>query len=142
MNDPESAAAMLARLRDLGVQVSIDDFGTGYSSLSYLQQFPIDTLKIDRSFVQQDGSTSKDREIVQAIVTLAHNLDLDVVAEGVETIHQRDQLETLGCEYGQGFYFSRPVDGAAAEPCSPAESAYGEASGSSCRIRLDRHPAD
>ena len=105
MSDPESAAATLTRLRSLGIQVGIDDFGTGYSSLNYLRRFPIDTLKIDRSFVQRMSSDVKDLEIVQTILTLAHNLAMDVVAEGVETIQQRDQLQTLGCELGQGFLF-------------------------------------
>jgi EAL domain-containing protein (putative c-di-GMP-specific phosphodiesterase class I) len=115
MSDPESAAATLTRLRSLGVQIGIDDFGTGYSSLNYLRRFPIDTLKIDRSFVHRMSSDVKDLEIVQTILTLAHNLAMDVVAEGVETIHQRDQLQTLGCELGQGFYFSRAIEGPAAE---------------------------
>jgi diguanylate cyclase (GGDEF)-like protein/PAS domain S-box-containing protein len=115
MSDPESAAATLTRLRSLGVQIGIDDFGTGYSSLNYLRRFPIDTLKIDRSFVHRMSSDVKDLEIVQTILTLAHNLAMDVVAEGVETIHQRDQLQTLGCELGQGFYFSRAIEGPDAE---------------------------
>ena len=112
MKDPGAAAAMLTHLRSLGIQVGIDDFGTGYSSLSYLRTFPIDTLKIDRSFIQQMVSNTQDLEIVQAIVTLAHNLGIDVVAEGIETLHQRDQLHTLGCEFGQGYYYSKAIDGA------------------------------
>jgi diguanylate cyclase (GGDEF)-like protein len=115
MSDPESAAATLARLRALGVRIGIDDFGTGYSSLSNLRRFPIDTLKIDRSFVHAMNSDVKEMEIVQTILMLAHNLDMDVVAEGVETIHQRDQLQILGCELGQGFYFSKALEGPDAE---------------------------
>ena len=115
MSDMDSAAAMLNRLRSIGVKVGIDDFGTGHSSLGYLQHFPIDTLKIDRSFISQMENGSKEVEIIQAVVTLAHNLGFDVVAEGIETIQQRDSLNSLGCEFGQGFYFSRAVDGSDVE---------------------------
>ncbi len=115
MTDPDSAAALLSRLRELGVRVGIDDFGTGYSSLSYLRSFPIDTLKIDRSFIRKLASDPKDLEIVQVILTLARNLAIDVVAEGVETLHQRDKLQTMGCDFGQGFYFSKAIDGPSAE---------------------------
>ncbi len=115
MSDPEAAAAMLTRLRALGVRISLDDFGTGYSSLSYLQRFAVDTLKIDRSFVRDLGIGSKESEIVRTIVALAQTLEMDVVAEGVETLLQRDYLQNLGCEHGQGYYFSRPIDGDAAE---------------------------
>jgi diguanylate cyclase (GGDEF)-like protein len=115
MSDPRSAADALTQLRDLGVRIAVDDFGTGHSSLSYLQQFPIDTLKIDRSFVQKMAADIRDREIIQAVITLAHNLGMNVVAEGVETNSQWNQLDRLGCEYGQGYYFSRPVDSADAE---------------------------
>jgi EAL domain-containing protein (putative c-di-GMP-specific phosphodiesterase class I) len=114
MDDPKSAAAMLAQLRSLGIRVSIDDFGTGYSSLSYLHRFPIDTLKIDRSFVNRMDVAEENTEIVRAIVTLAHNLDMDVVAEGVETPAQLERLQSLACEFGQGYLFFRPMDGAAA----------------------------
>jgi diguanylate cyclase (GGDEF)-like protein/PAS domain S-box-containing protein len=111
MNDPELATEVLARLRALGVQIGIDDFGTGYSSLNYLRRLPVDTLKIDRTFVERMHADTRDREIIQAIVRLAHNLSMDVVAEGVETHDQRDELRTLGCEHGQGFYFSQAVAG-------------------------------
>ena len=114
MDDPESASQMLDRSAHLGVQVGLDDFGTGYSSLSYLHRFPIDTLKIDRSFVCQMDDAEKNRQIVQSIVGLAHNLSMDVVAEGVETADQERQLTALGCEYGQGYFYSRPVDSVAA----------------------------
>src|SRR5206468_2504740 len=100
MDNPDAAAAMLLQLRDLGIGVGIDDFGTGHSSLSYLHRFPIDTLKIDRSFVKQMDIGDENAEIVQAIVTLAHNLNMDVVAEGVETAEQRSQLRKMACEYG------------------------------------------
>ncbi len=109
MDNPENAIAMLNRLKQLGVQLSIDDFGTGYSSLSYLHRFPIDTLKVDRSFVSTMEDGSENGEIVRTIIALAKTLKLDVVAEGIETIHQLHQLRILGCEYGQGYLFSRPV---------------------------------
>jgi EAL domain-containing protein (putative c-di-GMP-specific phosphodiesterase class I) len=110
MENAEMTAAMLADLRALDVRVSIDDFGTGYSSLSYLQRFPIDTLKIDRSFIQGIGADGDNTEIIQAITALAHNLGMDVIAEGIETAEQLAHLRALACEYGQGYYFARPVN--------------------------------
>ncbi|MGD1805844.1 EAL domain-containing protein [Dapis sp. BLCC M126] len=110
MDNAESATKVLSHLRDLGMQLSVDDFGTGYSSLSYLHRFPINTLKIDKSFVTNMGVNGENYEIVRAIITLAHSLGLDVVAEGIETEAQLAQLKDLGCEYGQGFLFSKPVD--------------------------------
>jgi diguanylate cyclase (GGDEF)-like protein len=109
MENAENAIAVLKELKELGIQLSIDDFGTGYSSLSYLHRFPIDTLKIDRSFVNSMTEGSDNGEFVQTIMTLAHTLNLAVIAEGIETINQLHQLRILGCEYGQGFLFSRPV---------------------------------
>ena len=107
MDDFESAAAMLFQLRALGVRLSIDDFGTGYSSLTYLHRFPIDTLKIDRSFV---SVMDKDNiEIVRTILNLAENLGMDVVAEGVETQEQMALLRNLECQSGQGYFFSKPM---------------------------------
>lgn len=114
MENAEVTAAMLADLRALNVRVSIDDFGTGYSSLSYLQRFPIDTLKIDRSFVKGIGVNGDNIEIVQAITALAHSLGMDVIAEGIETAEQLARLRALACEYGQGYYFARPIDSEAA----------------------------
>jgi PAS domain S-box-containing protein/diguanylate cyclase (GGDEF)-like protein len=114
---------MLQQLKALGVQLSIDDFGTGYSSLARLHQLPIDTLKIDRSFVSQMGNTdSESLEIVRAIMTLAHTLDMDVIAEGVETQEHLVQLRSLECEYGQGYFFSRPVDSQAARKLLTAQA--------------------
>ena len=110
MQNPENALAMLLRLREMGVGLKLDDFGTGYSSLTYLHRFPIDTLKIDRSFVMRLPSASESVAIVRAILTLARSLQIDVVAEGVENQRQADLLREMGCEYGQGFWFSRPVD--------------------------------
>lgn len=109
MENAETVISMLKELKELGVQLSIDDFGTGYSSLSYLHRFPIDTLKVDRSFVSTMEDGSENGEIVRTIVSLAKTLGMNVVAEGIETIHQLHQLRVLGCEYGQGYLFSRPV---------------------------------
>ena len=109
MRQPEMVATRLTKLKDLGVKLSVDDFGTGYSSLSYLQSFPVDTLKVDRSFVMRMGHPDS-REIVKTIVMLAHNLGLDVVAEGVETEAQAQLLKAMDCEFVQGYYYSRPIE--------------------------------
>ncbi len=109
MENAENTIMMLKNLRSLGVRLSIDDFGTGYSSLSYLHRFPIDILKVDRSFVSTMEDGSENGEIVRTVIGLAKTLHLGVVAEGIETIHQLHQLRILGCEYGQGYLFSRPV---------------------------------
>ncbi|MDY7005057.1 MAG: EAL domain-containing protein [Cyanobacteriota bacterium] len=114
MDNAESAITVLYQLQELGIQLSVDDFGTGYSSLSYLHRFPINTLKVDKSFVTNMGVNGENCEIVRAVVTLAHSLGLDVVAEGIETEQQLTQLKNLGCEYGQGYLFSKPVDMAGA----------------------------
>jgi diguanylate cyclase (GGDEF)-like protein/PAS domain S-box-containing protein len=115
MENAEITIAMLHQLKALGVQLSIDDFGTGYSSLSYLYRFPLDTLKIDRSFINKMDVELEKLELVRTIATLAWNLSMDIVAEGVETKKQLLQLKGLGCEYAQGFLFSRPVDQTKAE---------------------------
>ena len=115
MENIETATQTLERLRSLGVELSIDDFGTGYSSLSYLQRFPVSTLKIDRSFVSRMAESDGTAEIVRTITKLAQTLGMDVVAEGVETEGQRAQLSDFECEYGQGYYFSMPMDGEFAE---------------------------
>jgi diguanylate cyclase (GGDEF)-like protein len=109
MENGENAVAMLRQIKDLGVQLSIDDFGTGYSSLGYLQQFPIDTVKIDRVFVRSMEDGRQNGEIVRAVLALADSLNLEVVAEGIESIHQFHQLQILSCHYGQGFLFSPGV---------------------------------
>ena len=113
MENAEAATMMFKQLRALGVQLSIDDFGTGYSSLSYLHRFPVNYLKIDKSFVGRMTEAKDNSEIVRTIITLARNLGLEVVAEGVETEHQNKQLKALGCDFGQGYLFSRPLDGEA-----------------------------
>jgi len=110
MDDPAGAAAKLDQLKQLGVNLDVDDFGTGYSSLSYLRRFPIDALKIDRAFVSRMDAEVEDREIVRTIVTLAANLGVSAVAEGVETRGQEAYLRRFHCPYAQGFLFSRPVD--------------------------------
>jgi diguanylate cyclase (GGDEF)-like protein/PAS domain S-box-containing protein len=115
MEHAEFAAAALTQLKTLGVQLSIDDFGTGYSSLSCLHSYPIDTLKIDRSFVGKMGMDTKNMEIVRTIVALAENLGMHVTAEGIETAEQLAQLRGLQCECGQGYLFSKPLEADAIE---------------------------
>ncbi|HSM84078.1 MAG TPA: EAL domain-containing protein, partial [Nodosilinea sp.] len=111
IENPHEAAAILKQLKQLDVQICLDDFGTGYSAFSYLHQFPIDIVKIDRSFVQNIDTDAEKLEIVRAIVGLCHTLGMAVTAEGIETPQQRDILRDLGCEYGQGYLFARPTDG-------------------------------
>lgn len=109
MADPAAAAEMLQRIKSLGIRLAIDDFGTGYSSLSYLHRFPLDTLKIDRSFISGDGEGSEGMEIARTIMPMAKTLRLDVVAEGVETVEQVGLLRRLQCKYAQGYFFSKPL---------------------------------
>jgi EAL domain-containing protein (putative c-di-GMP-specific phosphodiesterase class I) len=108
VDDAKSAEVLLRRLRALGLNLALDDFGTGYSSLTYLRMFPIGILKIDKSFVRSIGTEREDAAIVAAIVALARNLNMNVVAEGVETHEQLAVLRRLGCPYMQGYLFSRP----------------------------------
>ncbi|MEO0988522.1 MAG: EAL domain-containing protein, partial [Cyanobacteria bacterium J06639_14] len=109
MRDVEAAHALMMRLKELGIQLAIDDFGTGYSSLSYLHRFPTDTLKIDRSFVSRMENSSEDREIVHTIIELGHKLDMNLVAEGVSSSKQLALLKEANCQFGQGYYFSKPL---------------------------------
>jgi EAL domain-containing protein (putative c-di-GMP-specific phosphodiesterase class I) len=109
MEDPTDAVAKLTRLKQLGVGVAIDDFGTGYSSLSQLSRFPIDALKIDRSFITRISTHPGEEQIVRTIIALADHLRVATVAEGVETDRQRLRLRRLGCRYAQGFLFARPM---------------------------------
>ncbi|HFL7940734.1 putative bifunctional diguanylate cyclase/phosphodiesterase [Pseudomonas putida] len=109
MGDIQRTVNLLKRVRALGVALSIDDFGTGYSSLAYLKRLPLDVLKIDRTFLQDVPGSQKDREIVQAIIVMAHTLHLQVVSEGVETVEQQAFLEAHGCDYLQGYLLGRPV---------------------------------
>jgi PAS domain S-box-containing protein len=128
MSDPKFAMRVFSQLKDLGVRLSIDDFGTGHSSLSRIRSFPVDVLKIDRSFVRGIEQDVESREIVRLIVALAHHLNLKVIAEGIETAGQRAYLEQFGCEYGQGYFYSPPVDRDTLEklltaaPFQPAET--------------------
>jgi diguanylate cyclase (GGDEF)-like protein len=110
VEDSVSTSVMLSQLRELGIQVQIDDFGTGYSSLGYLHTLPIDTLKIDRTFISQLGANGSSLEIVRTILALAHGLGMKVIAEGVETDDQLSRLIAMNCEYVQGFLFAKPVD--------------------------------
>ncbi len=115
MDNTKSATAMLLQLRALNIELHMDDFGTGYSSLSYLHCLPINTLKIDRSFISNVGIAGQNLEIVRAIVTLAHSLSMNVTAEGIETVEQLAQLRSMKCDRGQGYFFSKPVESSAVE---------------------------
>ncbi|HUM17529.1 MAG TPA: EAL domain-containing protein [Candidatus Nitrosotalea sp.] len=109
MHDAPTTLAKLEALKALGVQLAIDDFGTGYSSLGYLKRFPVDTLKIDRSFVKGIGGNVEDSAIVRAVITVAKSLNLSVTAEGIETAEQLEHLRALGCDHGQGYFFAKPM---------------------------------
>jgi len=111
MQRPEEAIAKLKQINELGIGISVDDFGTGYSSLASLKRLPINTLKIDRSFILDVASGTEDAAIVKAIIALAKSLELDLIAEGVETIDQKDFLLANGCKNIQGYYYSRPIEG-------------------------------
>jgi diguanylate cyclase (GGDEF)-like protein/PAS domain S-box-containing protein len=122
MENARYAADLLQQLKNLDIKLSIDDFGTGYSSLSYLRRFEIDTLKVDFSFVNRIDTDEESWEIIRTIVTLGNNLGKDVVAEGIERGKQRDLLLALRCKYGQGYFFSRPVDAEAATALLAADA--------------------
>ena len=115
MDDVELAIAAMRDLKAMGVQLAIDDFGTGYSSLAYLQRFPIDVLKIDRSFVRDIETDTGSAAMVAAIVSLSHDLGMRVIAEGVETAPQREFLRARGCDEIQGYLYSRPLPAAGFE---------------------------
>jgi EAL domain-containing protein (putative c-di-GMP-specific phosphodiesterase class I) len=123
MANPSEAIVTLEKLSQIGVQIAIDDFGTGYSSVSYLKRFPIDKLKIDRSFIRDVSSDMDDAAIVRATIGLAHNLRMRVLAEGVETEDQLQFLRSLGCDEYQGYYKSKPLPAAEFERILRAESA-------------------
>ncbi len=109
MKDPKKALEILKTLHSMGIALSIDDFGTGYSSLSYLRRLPVKELKIDKSFVQQMATDLPNRQIVQSVIDLAHNLDMRVVAEGIEDELTLDMLREMGCDFGQGYHIARPM---------------------------------
>ena len=110
MHDTDATIAKLRELKALGVRLAIDDFGTGYSSLSYLRRFPVDILKVDKSFIDAVAANGQDSALAQAIIELGHTLRLQTVAEGVEAPEQASRLRTLQCELGQGYYFAQPLD--------------------------------
>jgi diguanylate cyclase (GGDEF)-like protein/PAS domain S-box-containing protein len=114
MENSEIAVAIMNRLREIGAEISLDDFGTGYSSLSYLHRLPIDYLKIDRSFVTRMIESRENAEIIRTIIKLGQNLKMKVIAEGIETPEQLEQLQSLNCEFGQGYLFSKPLESEAA----------------------------
>jgi EAL domain-containing protein (putative c-di-GMP-specific phosphodiesterase class I) len=109
MRDMDLSLQRLAELKELGVQLAVDDFGTGYSSLNYIQRFPVDILKVDKSFVEAVTTDGRKSALTATILKLADDLDLRPVAEGIERADQLERLLELGCELGQGFYFSKPL---------------------------------
>ena len=111
MQNAERAGKVLAAIKQLGVRLAIDDFGVGYSSLANLKRFPIDTLKVDRSFIRDIPQDSEDKAITRAIIAMGKSLNLTVVAEGVETLKQETFLREHGCDETQGYYFSKPIAG-------------------------------
>jgi EAL domain-containing protein (putative c-di-GMP-specific phosphodiesterase class I) len=110
MRDADATVAVLSELKALGVRIAIDDFGTGYSSLSYLRQFPVDELKIDRSFINAMADSPGAVELIRSVVDLGKALGLTTLAEGIESRAQFDRLQEQGCDSGQGFMFARPLD--------------------------------
>jgi len=109
MHEPDAVVACMTKLKSLGVRISVDDFGTGYSSLSSLRHFPVDVLKIDRSFVESISKSAEDASVVQTLVSLGRTLGLEVVAEGVELVSQLDAVREAGCNLAQGFLLGRPL---------------------------------
>ncbi len=109
MDNASNTARVLDSLNALGVKISLDDFGTGYSSLAYLKRFPLDTIKIDMSFIQDILTNTNDAAIVQAVINMGQALDMTITAEGVETSEQHAYLSKVGCDEVQGYYFGKPV---------------------------------
>jgi len=127
MEDTDAVRACLRGLKDTGVRLAIDDFGTGYSCLSYLRQFPIDVLKIDRSFVSDLATSDDDQAICGVILSIAQRLGLDSVAEGIESAQQLQFLARHGCRYGQGYFFSHPLPATDIAPLLAARGVHGAA---------------
>jgi EAL domain-containing protein (putative c-di-GMP-specific phosphodiesterase class I) len=115
IDNEAEVSRVLNQLKERQIKLTLDDFGTGFSSLSYLHRFPIDAIKIDRSFVSEGSETIANLEIVRSVLNLAHSLGIEAVAEGIETVQQLVQLKELGCEYGQGYFFFKPLDAKTAE---------------------------
>ncbi|HKQ30152.1 MAG TPA: EAL domain-containing protein, partial [Burkholderiales bacterium] len=109
MQNPDRAVKVLSSIKDMGVRLAIDDFGTGYSSLAQIKRFPIDTLKVDRSFIREIPRVTEDTAITEAIINMGKTLSLTVIAEGVETAEQKQFLSDHDCDEMQGFYFSKPI---------------------------------
>jgi len=109
VNSHDKSFTVLKQIKEMGIRVTMDDFGTGYSSLSYLKNIPLSCIKIDRSFIADIGKDDNSEKLIASIISMAHGLGLEVVAEGVEEKCQADHLTALGCEYLQGYYFSRPI---------------------------------
>jgi EAL domain-containing protein (putative c-di-GMP-specific phosphodiesterase class I) len=126
MQDAQLSALRLRGLKQAGVKLAIDDFGTGYCSLAYLQQFPVDSLKIDRSFVSQMGSSAEGAALVRTIVQMGRDLNLDTLAEGIETTEQLTRLQLEECKSGQGYLFARPLAVAALEKLLTSSNGQGE----------------
>jgi diguanylate cyclase (GGDEF)-like protein len=122
MENVDTAVITMNRFRDMGIQIHLDDFGTGYSSLSYLHRFPINALKIDRSFINKLSVDGENKEVIMSIISLAKSLNFDVIAEGVEMDHQLLKIQELNCQYGQGFLFSEPMDQGAIDAWVRAEN--------------------
>ena len=150
MENPERAVEILSWLKTFGASLALDDFGTGYCSLSYLHRFPCDTIKVDRSLVRDSGLNGSTPMILRSIVALSHELGKEVVAEGVETAEDAAYLRSIGCEYGQGFYYGEPMSpkevaeplGGACEPPQAAAARAVEGSGKrECRAGRQAHGA-
>jgi EAL domain-containing protein (putative c-di-GMP-specific phosphodiesterase class I) len=113
LEDSDRAMTVMRDLKKLGIRLALDDFGTGYSSLSYLRRLPIDIVKIDQGFIADIGAAPEGRAIAAAVTNLAHVLGLTVIAEGVETQRQCDEIRAMGCEFAQGYFYARPMPTAA-----------------------------
>jgi EAL domain-containing protein (putative c-di-GMP-specific phosphodiesterase class I) len=124
MENVEAAVATMSRLRSMGINIHIDDFGTGYSSLSYLHRFPVNALKIDRSFINKLSADGGNSEVVLSIISLANSLNFEVIAEGVELEHQLNNIKELRCQYGQGYLFARPMEPGEVGEWLKAEASY------------------